>query len=363
MSSVHLLNMNMNEKIYIYCATPVCEYIFQNLNGQNLEKIVNYDMFKTIDSPNKFAIFHTPHLTRGNKIFEQIPDLLQYSKKIFVFTSEVLGDQSKFIKEFQNPKIVHFTCGFVTGVETYKWMDWLITTSAIYKEKPEILDSLTPYKPKSKFFDALLGQRKEHREYVYDFFSYNNLQDKVVMTYMQRGVPLLEQSQTGYIWDIEDFSLPEQNIYYTIESVVWKNYPLFLSQVVPVKIYNQTAYSIVTETSTDNISNFYTEKIVKPILAERLFLCLSSQYYLKNLRNLGFKTFHGIIDETYDNIADSKLRYCMIFDQIRYLLDTPQEEILEKIKPITEHNKKVLLETDWFGDTMKILQDEIFSVK
>jgi hypothetical protein len=129
-----------------------------------------------------------------------------------------------------------------------------------------------------------------------------------------------------------------------------------LSQVVPISIYNQTAYSIVCETNYDNHYNFYTEKIVKPILAERLFIVFSGQYYLRNLRSLGFKTFDGIVDETYDDIEDYNLRFELACEQITYLINQPQEKILEQIRPITEHNKQIMLETDWYGDFAKELR-------
>jgi hypothetical protein len=129
-----------------------------------------------------------------------------------------------------------------------------------------------------------------------------------------------------------------------------------LSQVIPFSIYNQTAYTVVAETNYDNHYSFYTEKIVKPILAERLFVAFSGQHYLRNLRSLGFKTFDRIIDETYDSVEDCDLRFKLACEQIQYLINQPQEEILDKIRPITEHNKQIMLATDWYGDFSKELR-------
>ena len=129
-----------------------------------------------------------------------------------------------------------------------------------------------------------------------------------------------------------------------------------LSQVIPFSIYNQTAYTVVAETNYDNHYSFYTEKIVKPILAERLFIVFSGQYYLRNLRSLGFRTFDSIIDETYDSVADTDQRFKLACEQIKYLCEQSQEEMLSKIRPITEHNKKVMLTTDWYGDFSRELR-------
>ena len=130
-----------------------------------------------------------------------------------------------------------------------------------------------------------------------------------------------------------------------------------LSQVIPFSVYNQTAYTVVAETNYDNHYSFYTEKIVKPILAERLFVVFSSRHYLRNLRSLGFRTFDGIIDETYDDIEDYDLRFKSACEQIEYLISQPQEDILARIRPITEHNKRVMLATDWQGRMLRSLQE------
>ena len=54
--------------------------------------------------------------------------------------------------------------------------------------------------------------------------------------------------------------------------------------------------------------------------------------------------------------ADNDQRFKLACEQITYLINQPQEEILAKIRPITEHNKRVMLATDWYGDFLKELQ-------
>jgi len=74
-----------------------------------------------------------------------------------------------------------------------------------------------------------------------------------------------------------------------------------------------------------------------------LFIVFCGYHYLYNLRKLGFKTFDGIIDESYDNIQDTDERFSAALAQMQYLIDQPQEAILEKIRPITEHNKNLMI--------------------
>jgi hypothetical protein len=87
-----------------------------------------------------------------------------------------------------------------------------------------------------------------------------------------------------------------------------------------------------------------------------LFIVFGGYQYLKNLHQLGFKTFSDIIDESYDDEPDYKLRGAKICQQISYLLQQDQQQILTAIKPIVEHNYRVLMETDWYGDFAKELQ-------
>jgi hypothetical protein len=54
--------------------------------------------------------------------------------------------------------------------------------------------------------------------------------------------------------------------------------------------------------------------------------------------------------------ADNDQRFKLACEQITYLINQPQEEILAKIRPITEHNKRVMLTTDWYGDFSKELR-------
>jgi hypothetical protein len=71
---------------------------------------------------------------------------------------------------------------------------------------------------------------------------------------------------------------------------------------------------------------------------------------------MGFQTFDGIVDETYDTVENSDERFQLALEQMHKLIDQPQDLILEKIWPIVEHNQRVMLETDWYGDFARELR-------
>lgn len=70
------------------------------------------------------------------------------------------------------------------------------------------------------------------------------------------------------------------------------------------------------------------------------FILMNSKYSLKALRDLGFKTFDGVIDETYDTL-DNPDRFETIFREIKRISNFSIDELKEKynqLEHILEHN-------------------------
>jgi hypothetical protein len=344
-----------------YCDSTVCEFHAQNQNLPITTDINNPDITQ--------AIFHVPFPWKGGDGVDcqkRIDSIYDQCDRIVVLCSELHNVTVQFLSTLDRPKIHLFISGFInpphgpTNATVNQWMDWFDVTVKHYRQHPEFLDGLTPYKSKIKHFDILLGQPRLHRDMIYYWFDANNKHHDVIMTYIRDfDLGLYDHdfhSQTLQTRPSQDFILeepgleyPNSDMFFTIDSVKYYGHDMSLSQVIPKTIYNRSAYTIVAETNYMNAYSFMTEKIVKPILAERLFLVFAGQHYLRNLRSLGFKTFDGIIDESYDDEPNMEERYRKIYEQINYLFDTSQQKILQQIKPITEYNKQVMLSTDWHG--------------
>lgn len=328
MSTKSLLNMCM-----IYADSPVCEW---HLNQLDLPEHLSV------------AIFHMPFPYEFN-FQNKINQAIEQYKKIIILCSELHDDSANFITNNQHSKIHYFICGFINGCSAQTWMDWFITSTDVYKHT---LPLFNPYSIKPKYFDALLGWVKPHRQIIYDRLKNDQ---RVVLSYLQDR----NKSLTDSGWISADHCAVPQEVKNTISKINYQGQSLSLSQILPDNVYNQTAYSIVAETNYSNNYSFYTEKIVKPILAERLFVVFSGQHYLANLRRLGFKTFDGIIDESYDSVENSIDRFNCALSQVEYLLDQPQSSILSKIQPITEYNKNLILNRDWLGETHNNIKNVI----
>ena len=141
----------------------------------------------------------------------------------------------------------------------------------------------------------------------------------------------------------------ETPVEWTVERVNYHGHRMSLSQVAPLSIYNETAYSLIAETSYSSHFTFYTEKTVKPILAHRLFIMLGGTHALRNLRTVGFRTFGDVVDESYDSLTDLHERCNGALSQVEYLTTLSQEEVLAKIKPICDHNYSHMMRTDWYA--------------
>lgn len=113
-----------------------------------------------------------------------------------------------------------------------------------------------------------------------------------------------------------------------------------------VDFYKNSYFSIVSETCFfEDVGRFLTEKTFKAIAHKHPFLMISSPRTLAALRDMGYKTFHPFIDESYDEVEDHLTRMKMLVTETKRLASLSETELFEwidHVKPITEHNFQVL---------------------
>ena len=106
-----------------------------------------------------------------------------------------------------------------------------------------------------------------------------------------------------------------------------------------IPAYSRSKIELVTETETDFF--FITEKTIKPIRAGIPFVMVGCQNYLKKLRQLGFKTFHPHIDESYDSEPDTNKRIQLACNSFKnYFLSQSADN--SAIQTILAHNQAKL---------------------
>lgn len=105
-----------------------------------------------------------------------------------------------------------------------------------------------------------------------------------------------------------------------------------------------TWVSIVSEASYAENTCFISEKTFKPIAARHPFIMCGNKHSLRYLKNLGYKTFDGFIDETYDSL-DTWDRYDAIIKEvikIKSMSLTQRLDWFMSMKDILDYNFQVL---------------------
>lgn len=110
--------------------------------------------------------------------------------------------------------------------------------------------------------------------------------------------------------------------------------------------YNDIFVDIVVETNISGSSFLVTEKLWRPIIANRPFIVMSNRHYLSNLRRLGFRTFDTLWSEEYDNFtgADRIRKIQILLDHISQWSIIELEYKLINITDILDHNKNIFKE-------------------
>jgi len=304
----------------------------------------------------KIACYQIPY-PYNDSVEKELAQILSEVDLVLIIGSELHERTVDFIRRNDHEKIIYYICGYLHFRMDRAWvdkfMDWFTTTVYFYKYvKPSLLYSLRPHETKPLMFDALLGRKKPHRDMAYEHIQNNGLADKCLVTYMNANhMDFVSATDAQWMWGTDGIENMDQVMQHswTVDPVKYHGYSIALSQIIPIEIYNQTAYSLVCETNYDNNFVFYTEKTVKPILARRLFIILGNQWALAGLRRLGFKTFHGIINEDYDGIENRVERHQAALEQVTWLCSQDQGDILSRVADIVNHNFDRMYSYDWYN--------------
>lgn len=281
----------------------------------------------------------------------EIDFYINKTKKLLVYLSEPVDRELTNFLQNQNSDI-HFFGDAVLNREIKNFktvISWFVIPINYYASFAWAKNLISQLKygdhSRPHKFDCLLGNQRPHRDLIFDYVCNSTYKDQFITTYYRD----YSNSASKGIWDYPGSDLDQHNLHINNELIN-------IYSVIPVHLYNQSYYSIIAETTEFNQHNQYTEKVAKPIIAKRPFIAFAGKNYLKNLRNLGFRTFNGVIDETYDQVEQSNLRYNMALDQVEFLLQQDPLEILNQLQDVLEHNQRHFLTTDWWKPIRQYLE-------
>ena len=82
-------------------------------------------------------------------------------------------------------------------------------------------------------------------------------------------------------------------------------------------------------------------------MAKRPFIIFGACRQLEAFRSLGFKTFDGVIDESYDLIEDKGERWLKALDSMMLLAEEDPKEVYSQLENVLNHNKNHFENTKW----------------
>lgn len=319
--------------------TPFFQGFYPNyikINSDELDSISDADAVAVDTYYNNFESFK-----------EIISNLVRNSKKIYLYLGEPTDDKQfiNFLTTFDLPNIhfysdcvLNFNLSYATFTPAVNWFIDPVNYYTRYQWAKDLLGKLTYGFDKSYRFDILLGQSKLHRDKLDQLVSSSHFKHLCIYSYFKDSI------SNGVYWDC---NIDPTRHVLTSELFKINGEDARPSALLPVDVYNQSYYSIVCESTVYNSYNQYTEKVAKPMLARRPFVAFSGQYYMKNLKSLGFKTFDSVLDESYDLEANEDVRYNLAWQQVEWLCQQDPTRIFDQLNPILAHNQQHFLNTDW----------------
>ena len=198
-------------------------------------------------------------------------------------------------------------------------------------------------------FDCIMGNPRPHRQVIYETVTKSKWHNKVAMSYNAansltqiQGSSDLPCPVTEWLpgWDDSDIlhdGTPLNTADLTCTLVQYKkgiDYPFTV--FLPYALLNRSWFSILAETRHQQ--TFFTEKTGKVLLGKKLFVFVGAQHALKELQIAGYKTFDGIIDESYDSEPNEQTRWKKALEQVDFIMNQDPMKIYEEALPILEHN-------------------------
>lgn len=202
-----------------------------------------------------------------------------------------------------------------------------------------------------KTYNCLQKRPRAHRAWMFKGLVENNLLD-----YGINSMNKFQQDDTYYL----DKVMTEQE-YNNLKKYIPMIPPTDNASEVELKYFSDassgiypalfneqvlldTWMSVVSEASFNENTCFISEKTFKPIAAYHPFIVLGNKFTLKNLKEMGYKTFHPFIDESYDEL-DTWERMDFILKEITRINSFTVEEKLQwymNMEDILNHNVETL---------------------
>lgn len=198
------------------------------------------------------------------------------------------------------------------------------------------------YRKTTKPYEFLFlnGRARPHRKYLWEKLNSQQLLDRALWTMLEGN----HIRQLPSYYEVERYqhnqivTASTQLIKHEIFQNTWGE--IYLK----AEPYIDTYFSLVTETVADYPHSFRTEKIAKPIMMGHPWIAAANRGFYRDLHNLGFQTFNGLIDESFDQIDNTQDRMDRIVEIVRDLCQQDLVSFLESCYNVCKYNQAHLQE-------------------
>lgn len=209
-----------------------------------------------------------------------------------------------------------------------------------YKENIQAIDAYRQRSGSDRVYKFLYlnGRGRWHRKYLFD--QLQDLLPQAIWTNLDtvNGPIQLLPAQYEVPRFAKSLAVPDSGCVKTelFGQGIWGDIILYEAP------YLDTYFSLVTETVNAIPYSFRTEKIWKPVAMGHPWIVAANQGYYRDMRNLGFRTFDGLIDESFDSIENAGDRMQRIAEVVRDLCSQDLNSFLSSAQETCKYNQQHL---------------------
>ena len=214
-----------------------------------------------------------------------------------------------------------------------------------------------PYK-----FLFLNGRHRPHRKYLIKKLQQQGLLDQSIWTNLddpridRTGMELFDDNKVDLMQ--EPLGIKYLDPYYEVDyfknrvnqpsTRTYVKHDLFDNTwgeiYLKAEPYIDTYFSLVTETVFHHPYSFRTEKIWKPVAMGHPFVVAANTGYYRDFRNLGFRTFGHLIDESFDSLDDQYDRCKRIAQVVTDLCASDLADFVTQAQDVCKYNQQHQIE-------------------
>lgn len=298
----------------------------------------------------------------------KITDLIQRGQQTFIFGnpaegSSTLEGQLRSLgveKYVLDKKLLVISGGQINPLYPALCYDYFMDVCLGYEENTQAMlnvDDIFEHRLKPYKFLFLNGRSRPHRKYLIEQLRNRGLLTQALWTCLDPRPPKNQdfvldamRSVTEICRLPENYEVPKYRnpVQIAAPERHFIKYDMFDNSWGEVYIYSppyiDTYFSLVTETVYEVPRTFRTEKIVKPLAQGHPWICAANAGFYRDLKNLGFRTFESVIDQSFDGIANAQDRMNRIVDVVNDLCNSDLNEFLNQTRDICKYNQQRLLE-------------------